>query len=129
MFTLRSSKRATYHIFHHGPEVLVLRNCRARLKELTDQGLLRVHFLLYSGSEHLDGRDVAASIVCDNKGYKELKADYKSITLCAAGYEKVDATTAFLNVTDHRVQIFSNETLFLLAIYPRMAIFVPWTAT
>ena len=32
-------------------------------------------------------------------------------------------------VTDHRVQIFSNETLFLLAIYPRMAIFVPWTAT
>ena len=96
-FTLGPQSAPHTIFFITDPECSFCETAEPVLKELTDQGLLRVHFLLYSGSEHLDGRDVAASIMCDNKGYEELKADYKSITLCAAGYEKADATTAFLN--------------------------------
>lgn len=78
------------------PQCPYCKKGEAILKELSEAGEIRTHFILYPLSFHKNAKEQCISIICDNKGLEGLESEYQSENQCEAGKNKVEATILFM---------------------------------
>ncbi|WP_456432967.1 DsbC family protein [Thermosulfuriphilus sp.] len=63
------------------------------LKELADEGKLKIKVLFMPLAFHTGAKEQAISIICDNKGLEGFMANYKSNNQCPEGKKLVEGST------------------------------------
>ncbi len=79
------------------PKCPFCKKAEAILEKLANDGLLRIHFVLFPLPSHKDAKEICISIICDKKGLEEFKSGYRSENQCEEGTKQVVETMRFLS--------------------------------
>jgi thiol:disulfide interchange protein DsbC len=94
-FTYGNSKNVVYFITD--PDCPHCKKAEDILNKLVKEGKLTVKVILLPiEALHPDAKSKAISLICDNKGFKELMEGYKNSSLCEKGKEKINQNISFL---------------------------------
>jgi len=63
---------------------------------MAEAGEITVRVLMFPLDTHKGAKAQCVAVICDEKGFDELEANYTSGNQCAEGVSKVDETVAFL---------------------------------
>jgi len=93
-FTIGKGPVEVYYVTD--PQCPYCKKGEAILKELSESGEIKTHFILYPLSFHKNAKEQCISIICDKKGIAGLESEYQSENQCEAGKNKVEATILFM---------------------------------
>ena len=94
-FTYGNSKNIVYFITD--PDCPHCKKAEDILDKLVKEGKLTVKVILLPiEALHPEAKPKAISLICDNKGFKELMEGYKSSSLCEEGKKKINQNISFL---------------------------------
>ena len=94
-FTYGNSKNIVYFITD--PDCPHCKKAEDILDKLVKEGKLTVKVILLPIEVlHPEAKSKAISLICDNKGFKELMEGYKSSNICEEGKNKVNQNISFL---------------------------------
>jgi len=94
-FTYGDSKNVVY--FVTDPDCPHCKKAEDILNKLVNEGKLTVKVILLPiEALHPEAKPKAISLICDNKGFKELMEGYKSSSLCEEGKKKINQNISFL---------------------------------
>lgn len=95
-FTYGNSSNYVYFITD--PDCPFCKKAEKVLEPLVKEGRISVKVVLYPlEALHPRAKNKAIALICDKKGFEELKKGYESKNQCAEGEKKVTETISFLN--------------------------------
>ncbi|MCS7279503.1 MAG: DsbC family protein [Thermodesulfobacteriaceae bacterium] len=95
-FTYGNSSNYVYFITD--PDCPFCKKAENVLEQLVKEGKISVKVVLYPlEALHPKAKNKAIALICDGKGFEELKRGYESKNQCAEGEKKVSETISFLS--------------------------------
>lgn len=78
------------------PQCPYCKQAESTLEAMASEGILSVRYVLFPLPMHPGARESCIALICDQKGHKEFKNNYKSDNQCKEGAEKIDAVMKFM---------------------------------
>lgn len=94
-FTVGSKGEVVY--FVTDPQCPYCEKAEEIVAHMAEAGEIQLKVLLFPLDFHTGAKEQCISIICDNKGLKDLRGSYKSENQCEGGKSKVEDTLRFLH--------------------------------